>query len=490
MRTQHRALAAILSLFVVGGTLQSATPAPAAGSLERWIVRLQTGSPALDRVVQAAAASAGARAAETRIDAAFHGAILRLDARRAAWLRAQPGVLSVERDSVIHASGVQASPPANLDRIDQRRRPVSHTYTSWYTGAGVKIYVIDSGINLKHKDFAGRIQPGPDYADDGGSPSDCAGHGTHVAGIAAGTTMGVAKKATIVPVKVLDCEGAGYVSDAVKALDWVVRNHKAGTPAVANLSLFVPRSTSLDQAVATAIAHGITVVTAAGNYEPDYGATSHDACTLSPAAVPGALTVANSTSADRMAASSEYGRCVDLFAPGSDVLSDFTGSSTATARLTGSSMSAPAVAGAAALVLQARPRWTPARVGTQILNSSTRGILGGVPSSTPNRLLYTLSGVTPGVLERTSRPTITGTTRVGQVLVSHAGSWGNAPVRLRFTWYRVPTRGPRVLIPGARAGSYRLTAADKGKRIMVAVSGYATDHRSASTYSSPTGLVG
>ncbi|GAA1397707.1 S8 family serine peptidase [Luteococcus peritonei] len=418
----------------------------------------------------------------------FNGAVVEMSPVRAAALRRSPHVLSVEPDARISVAGVQTNPPGNLDRIDQRTTSPSRSYTSTFTGKGVKVYVVDTGLNLASQDLAGRIVKGPNFVEPGKAPADCQGHGSHVTGIVAGTRFGVAKQATVVPVKVLDCEGGGYVSDTVAAMDWVVANHTGG-PAVLNLSLDGDRSAAIDAAVQRALNDGVTVVTASGNIEEgEAPGTSHDACNYSPSRVAGALTVANASNS-RRPYWTYTGRCVDIFAPGVSVLSVGIGSATATATMSGSSMAAPHVSGAAALVLQARPTWTPAQVGTQILNQSTRNVMTGLPTGTPNRLLYTLGGITPGALERIGRPTISGTPRVGQVLTANPGVWGSGTVALGYQWYRISSTGRSTAIPGARARTYRLTTADRGSKVMLRVTGHKLGYAARTNPTAPTSTV-
>ena len=300
-----------------------------------------------------------------------------------AALRADPDVALVEPDHVVHATGgVETSAPWGLDRIDQQWEPLDGQYHYAGDGSGTSVYVIDTGINQSHVDFGGRAVAGMDFVTAGGAATDCHGHGTHVAGTVGGAQYGVAKGARIVAVRVLDCSGSGSSSDVVAALDWVAQQHQAApaVPAVANMSLGGDAVAALDSAVARTTAAGVTVVVAAGN-------AGIDACTSSPARAPQAIAVGATDASDNWASFSNYGSCVALEAPGVAVVSDFIGSSTATATMSGTSMASPHVAGAAALYLAANPTATPAQVATALVSHAVGGPLQGVPANTPSRLL-------------------------------------------------------------------------------------------------------
>jgi subtilisin family serine protease len=240
--------------------------------------------------------------------------------------------------------------------------------------------VVDSGVLAEHTDFGGRVAAGWTAVTDGRGSSDCNGHGTHVAGIIAGKTYGVAKAATVIPVRVLDCNGSGYMSHIIAGLDWMVSHHAAGTPAVANLSLGGPASTMMDAAVRGVINDGITAAVAAGN-------SAVDACNSSPARVPEALTVAASDSSDRQASFSNYGNCVDLYAPGVGITSALHSSTTAAATLNGTSMASPHAAGAAAVILSRIPGGTPAEITAELSSTATPDVITNASAGTPNRLL-------------------------------------------------------------------------------------------------------
>ena len=266
-----------------------------------------------------------------------------------------------------------------LDRIDQRGLPLDGRYGRVSNGAGVTAYIIDTGVLSTHSEFAGRMVSGYSSISDSYGTEDCNGHGTHVAGTVAGTNYGVAPSAAIVPVRVLDCTGSGTTAGVIAGIDWVVSHHVAGSPAVANMSLGGGRSAALDLAVQRGIADGVTFVVAAGN-------SSANACLSSPAGEPLAITVGSSTSADARSSFSNFGTCVDLFAPGSNITSAWIGSSTATAVKSGTSMASPHVAGIVALGLESSPSSTPAQMAAWLTASATSGVLTDVGSGSVNQI--------------------------------------------------------------------------------------------------------
>lgn len=335
-----------------------------------------------------AGAAAGAKALHARnlnvrrtFSKALRGAVVTATPAQAEELRISGEVAGVEIDAPVTATDVDQPTPWGLDRIDQRALPLSASYTPAASGAGVSAYVFDTGVLATHAEFNGRVTPGWTAFPEGNGSTDCSGHGTHVAGTIGGKTYGAAKDGVIVPVRVLDCAGSGYISDMIAGLDWVVGNHAAGSPAVANMSLRTPPSAMLDSAVQNLIADGVTTVVAAGN-------SAVDACTGSPARVPEAITVAASDSTDRQASFSNFGTCTDMYAPGVGIKSAGHSSATATATLSGTSMAAPHAAGAAAVLLSQNPTMTPPAVAANLNAAATSGAVSGTGTGSPNRLLF------------------------------------------------------------------------------------------------------
>ncbi len=302
-------------------------------------------------------------------------------------LRRDERVATIEPDYSISVASVQPQ-PANwgLDRIDQHSLPLNKSYSYSQTGAGVTAYIIDTGVRSTHREVVGRVGKGWGTIDDGNGYEDCNGHGTHVAGVLGGTTFGVAKQVKLVSVRVLDCEGSGTISGVVAGVDWVTKNHQG--PSIANMSLGGVTSDTLDEAVQTSIAAGVHYVVAAGN-------EGEAACSYSPARLDEAITVGATGLTDHRASFSNFGLCVDLFAPGEDIVSaDGTGDN-AVQTLSGTSMAAPHVAGVAAQYLQTHPDATEAQLRAALVQVSTTDVLRGIGSGSPNRLLFSVLAEAP-----------------------------------------------------------------------------------------------
>jgi subtilisin family serine protease len=294
----------------------------------------------------------------------------------------EPNVELVEQDQTMSANVTQSPATWGIDRIDQRNLPLDNSYTHNFTGAGVHAYIVDTGIRATHQELVGRVGNGFTSINDGRGTDDCHGHGTHVSGTVGGTTYGVAKGVTLHPVRVLSCSGSGSNSGVIAGVNWVTNNRI--NPAVANMSLGGGISSALDTAVANSIASGVTYAIAAGN-------SNANACNFSPARVASALTVGSTTNTDARSSFSNFGTCVDIFAPGSSITSSWSTSDTATNTISGTSMATPHVAGVAALYLQ-QFGGSPAAVATGLINAATTGVVGNPGSGSPNRLLHSLFG--------------------------------------------------------------------------------------------------
>jgi subtilisin family serine protease len=372
---------ALLGLLLSLGMLATAA-GPAAAQpgipLTKVIVRLKPNTS-----LEAAISQAQGQGAKVsyRYRTALVGFALEIPQQAVAALRANPQIAAVDPDTPVTASATQSSAPWGLDRVDQRALPLSGSYTYPADGAGVTAYVVDTGILAGHTDFGGRVRSGYTAITDGRGTTDCNGHGTHVAGTLAGSTYGVAKAATPVAVRVLDCTGSGSMSGVIAGLDWAAADHAAGTPAVANLSLGGPTNSSLDAAVTALVNDGVSVSVAAGN-------DGVNACTQSPARAAAALTVASSDRTDTRSSFSNFGTCVDVIAPGSSIVSDWYTGPTATTTLSGTSMATPHVAGAAAVLLSQQRTLTPAQVASRLVGSATTGVVKNAGTGTPNKLLF------------------------------------------------------------------------------------------------------
>jgi subtilisin family serine protease len=384
-------LLSVLALLLLAAVPASAAPpAPLFGANSptaiqgQYIVVLKPdASTRLEELIAAAEqAGVGEMRLLYRYDAALNGFAAVLPPRAVEVLRLHPAVDYIEVDQTVQVDTTQSPATWGIDRIDQRNLPLSNSYTYNATGSGVTAYIIDTGIRLSHNEFGGRAVDGTDKVDGSLPAADCNGHGTHVAGTVGGSTYGVAKGVRLVAVRVLNCSGSGSTSGVIAGIDWVTSNHQAGQPAVANMSLGGSASSSLDSAVNRSISDGVTYAVAAGN-------SNANACNYSPARVGNAITVGATTSSDTRASYSNYGSCLDIFAPGSSITSAWYTSNTATNTISGTSMATPHVAGVAALYLQGNPSASPSTVRNALVNNATTGVVKSAGTNSPNRLLFT-----------------------------------------------------------------------------------------------------
>jgi subtilisin family serine protease len=334
---------------------------------------------------------------------ALKGFAVDLPTALAPALRVLPGVVGIERNAVYTLTTTQTSPPSwGLDRVDQRNRPLSGTYEYTGTGAGVKAYIIDTGIRATHQDFGGRVVAGTNTADSSPSTDDCNGHGTHVAGTVGGATYGIAKGVTLVAVRVFGCGNSTDTNFIIAGVDWVTGNHLAGQPAVANMSLGGGISDAMDAAVRGMIADGVTTAIAAGN-------DGANACNGSPARVTEGIITGASDINDAKASFSNFGGCLDLFGPGVSITSAGNASDTATQTFNGTSQATPHVTGAAALYLATNTSASPASVQSVLVSRATPNVITGIKTKcnfldnvqgtcmtgTPNLLLFTGTSTAP-----------------------------------------------------------------------------------------------
>ncbi|MDJ0466412.1 S8 family peptidase [Streptomyces sp. H27-C3] len=416
------AVTALPATAAEGQILNAGAPGTIAGS---YIVTLdEAAADAGSAEGKALAKAYGAKIKQT-YSAALNGYAVELSAAQAKKFAADPAVDSVVQNRTFTASATQPNPPSwGLDRIDQRALPLNQSYTyPDKAGEGVTAYVIDTGVRITHSDFGGRASYGYDAIDNDNTAQDGHGHGTHVAGTVGGGAYGVAKKAKIVGVRVLNNQGSGTTAQVVAGIDWVTRN--AVKPAVANMSLGGGADPALDTAVRNSIASGVTYAVAAGN-------ESTNANTKSPARVTEAITVGATTNTDARASYSNYGDVLDLFAPGSGITSSWNTSDTATNSISGTSMASPHAAGAAALYLAGNPTATPAQVSAALVAAATPNVVGSPGTGSPNRLLYVGTGDTPPPgkrFENLTDFTINDNATV-ESPVTVSGVAGNAPASL------------------------------------------------------------
>jgi subtilisin family serine protease len=377
------------------GPANPAALAPKAGPIDsQYIVTFTQDVQDIPGLARAMMAQANADSLHT-YTSALHGFAARMAPSAAEALSHNPQVESVEQDSYVAVADTEWNAPWGLDRIDQPALPINHAYAYTANGSGVNVYIIDTGIRHTHREFAGRVVPAFTAIADSYGADGCHWHGTHVAGTVGGTTVGVAKAVTLYSVRVLDCSGVGSISDVIAGMDWVTANRVL--PAVANMSVSAGYSSTLNAAVQNMINSGVTVVVAAGN-------ASADACTYSPSSASSAVTVAASTEFDGQADFSNYGTCVDLYAPGTNVLSATNTTDTSLVTASGTSMATPHVTGAAALYLQAHPTATPADVAQALVGGATANQLGLLGAGSPNLLVY-VSGSGDGSLLQPPAPT-------------------------------------------------------------------------------------
>jgi len=318
-------------------------------------------------------------------ETALRGFATTMSESNARRLAADASVDYVQQNQTLTATATQPNPPSwGLDRIDQRNLPLNNSYTYPSTASAVHAYVIDTGVRFTHSTFGGRATSGIDTIDNDMDANDCHGHGTHVAGTIGGTEYGVAKGVQIVGVRVLNCAGSGTTAQVVGGIDWVTAN--AIKPAVANMSLGGGPDPALDNATTNSIASGITYAVAAGN--GNIFGVGQPACNYSPARVPTAVTVGATDITDLRASFSNYGTCVDIFAPGVNITSAWNGSDNDTETISGTSMAAPHVAGAAAMGLAFRPNFTPQQIRDGLVNRATNGVVINPGAGSPNKLLY------------------------------------------------------------------------------------------------------
>lgn len=391
----------IMSMSTVVGLLAATlTVAPAPAEESAWIVET---APGAVETVAAVAEDLGDAPVET-FDDAFSGVAVDLTDAEAGMLEQRPDVVAVHPDVEMTLLDTQTSAPWHLSRLDQATAPADGSYSyPASAGTGVRVYVVDSGISPNPGQLGSRLLPGVSALTGDASTADCQGHGTHVAGIVASTTYGVAKKASVVPVRVFSCSGSTSSSTVISGLNWIAANHPAGTPGIVNMSLGGPASSPLDTAVQNLITRGLIVTVAAGNGGDDR--IGDNACLESPARVPAALTVGATTTTDARAVYSNFGTCLDLFAPGSAVRSLSHTDASSSIMMSGTSMATPVVAGVAALAWAEAPGTSARQVEADVVAQARTGVVGSPGSGSPNRLANAVTSPSVPVASPPSTPT-------------------------------------------------------------------------------------
>ncbi|MCS7482318.1 S8 family serine peptidase [Umezawaea endophytica] len=354
------------------------------------VVLKDTGSTGVSAQTASLSAKYDAQVKHT-YQSAVRGFSATMTEAQARKLAADPSVSYVEQDAEVSISETQTPTPSwGIDRIDQHALPLDNSYTYPNSGEGVTAYIIDTGIRFTHSEFAGgRAVSGRDTVDNDDDSTDCAGHGTHVAGTVGGTRYGVAKAAKLVGVRVLNCGGSGTFEGVIAGIDWVTQHHIANPgPAVANMSLGGGANDTVDLAVTNSIASGVTYGLAAGN---SFGA---NACNTSPARTPNGITVGATEITDARASYSNIGPCLDIFGPGTNITSSWLTDDNASNTISGTSMATPHVVGAAAVYLASNPAATPAEVRDALVDGATSNAIPDAGTGSPNKLLYLVGGPT------------------------------------------------------------------------------------------------
>jgi PKD repeat protein len=464
MRRNLRTLAGVGAVLIAGCN-DSSAPTPVPSTLSAGPAAIQTAQvprPGYHIVVFRDGVT-DARALARALVAAHNGALeytyehaikgfsAGLSDAAVASLSRHPDVVFVEQDGFMSAITTQTSATWGIDRVDQRDLPLSTTYDYAATGNGVNVYIIDTGIRTTHVEFGGRASSVFDAIGDGNGNVDCNGHGTHVSGTVAGSTYGIAKQAKLFSVRVLNCAGNGTTSGVIAGVDWVTANRVL--PAAANMSLGGGISTALDQAVRNSTASGVTYAIAAGN-------DNLNACNGSPSRVTEALIVGATTSTDARSSFSNFGTCLDVFAPGSGITSAYGTADNATAVLSGTSMAAPHVAGAVARYLESNPGATPAAVEAAMNANASTGKVANPGTGSPNRLLFTgfMDGPPPVNQPPVAAFTVSCTSL--SCTFNSSGSTDDVGITNRAWAFGDGTTGGNVISPAksyASAGTYNVT---------------------------------